>query len=628
MLVEKPIVLSLLMLLALPAAAAEVGDFPAERLRPATEKEGLVDVEAASVGEHFDFDVGVLAGYEHNPLVLVNDKGETVGKLVEHRVHSSLVGGLSLFEWVRIGIEVPLTLYQTRDTAALATAIAGTRDLWFIGLGDVRLSPKIRVLRQADQFVDLAVIPGISVPTGFPQGNYLGEQQFTFQPEAAVGRSVGPVKLLANVGARLRFFERQFVDLKVGHELFFRAGAGLRLHDLVQLPLEVDLSFNGATYLLKPFSAFNQSPLEGLLAVRYDVTDAIQLGAWAGLGIVPGFGTPDARAGLSFWFAPRTTDRDGDGILDKVDACVAEPEDKDGFEDENGCPDPDNDADGVLDVQDGAPMDPEDADGFEDVDGVPDPDNDKDGIADADDKCINVAGVAAYQGCPTPDADKDGIADADDACPNVPGTAALKGCPDQDGDGVTDANDRCPDKAGPVAAKGCPDTDKDGISDPDDKCPTEAEVINNVDDEDGCPDKGKSLVVVTGTKIEILDKVYFDVGKATLQGRSTPLLDQVAAVLKNNPQITKVQVEGHTDSDGSDDKNLKLSQARTESVVAFLVGKGIAANRLTAVGYGETKPVAPNNNKANKEQNRRVEFSIVQLDGKAVEATQSVTSPK
>src|SRR4051812_17667717 len=135
---------------------------------------------------------------------------------------------------------------------------------------------------------------------------------------------------------------------------------------------------------------------------------------------------------------PKPLDTDGDGIPDKLDKCPTEPEDKDGFQDADGCPDPDNDGDGILDKDDKCPNEPEDKDGFEDEDGCPDPDNDKDGIPDKDDKC------------PNEPEDKDGFQDAD-GCPD----------PDNDGDGVPDAQDKCPDKPetknGFEDADGCPD---------------------------------------------------------------------------------------------------------------------------------------------------------------------------
>ena len=115
---------------------------------------------------------------------------------------------------------------------------------------------------------------------------------------------------------------------------------------------------------------------------------------------------------LALRCAPKPVgDRDGDGILDNVDKCPDQPEDKDGFEDEDGCPDPDNDKDGIADISDKCPNEPEDKDKFEDDDGCPDPDNDTDGLADADDKCPNEPedkdGFEDADGCPDPDNDKD-----------------------------------------------------------------------------------------------------------------------------------------------------------------------------------------------------------------------------
>ena len=250
---------------------------------------------------------------------------------------------------------------------------------------------------------------------------------------------------------------------------------------------------------------------------------------------------------------PAPGDRDHDGITDDIDKCPDQPEDKDGFQDEDGCPDPDNDKDGITDVHDKCPNDPEDKDGYQDQDGCPDPDNDGDGIADAQDKC------------PNEPEDKDGFQDED-------------GCPD-------------------------PDNDQDGIADKDDKCPNEYGVPP-----DGCPKKYK-LVTVTQKKIELKQTVFFDFNKAKIKRVSYPLLDDVARAMKDNPTI-KVEIGGHTDSVGNDDFNLKLSQARAESVRDYLIAKGISSDRMVAKGYGETQPIADNRFAAGRAQNRRVEFVI------------------
>jgi outer membrane protein OmpA-like peptidoglycan-associated protein len=251
--------------------------------------------------------------------------------------------------------------------------------------------------------------------------------------------------------------------------------------------------------------------------------------------------------------APGPGDQDGDGILDDVDKCPRVPEDKDGFEDDDGCPDDDNDKDGIADKIDACPMEPEDRDNVEDDDGCPDLDNDKDGIADKIDAC------------PIDPEDKDGFEDDD-------------GCPD-------------------------PDNDKDGIPDADDKCPLEPGVPP-----DGCPKKYKN-VVVTEKKIEIKQTVYFDTNKATIKRVSYALLDEVAEALKDNPKI-KVDVEGHTDSQGNDKFNLRLSQKRAESVKRYLTTRGVTADRMVPRGYGENVPIADNRTADGRSQNRRVEFVI------------------
>jgi OOP family OmpA-OmpF porin len=162
---------------------------------------------------------------------------------------------------------------------------------------------------------------------------------------------------------------------------------------------------------------------------------------------------------------PVDGDTDGDGIKDSRDQCLVEPEDMDGYLDDDGCPDTDNDADGIADDKDKCPNQAEDFDGFQDEDGCPDPDNDNDGVLDVNDECPNVPGPASHRGCPVvPDADRDGdgIPDMKDKCPDVPedrdGVEDTDGCPDTDNDhdGVLDKDDQCPNDPGPASAQGCP----------------------------------------------------------------------------------------------------------------------------------------------------------------------------
>jgi OmpA-OmpF porin, OOP family len=117
-------------------------------------------------------------------------------------------------------------------------------------------------------------------------------------------------------------------------------------------------------------------------------------------------------------------------------------------------------------------------------------------------------------------------------------------------------------------------------------------------------------VQVTDKKIEISEIVQFETNKAILLAQSESLLKEVADALKEHPEIEEVEVEGHTDSQGGDRKNMKLSDARAKAVRDFLVKEGIAGSRLVPKGYGETKPVADNKTEEGRYKNRRVEFKI------------------
>jgi outer membrane protein OmpA-like peptidoglycan-associated protein len=272
-------------------------------------------------------------------------------------------------------------------------------------------------------------------------------------------------------------------------------------------------------------------------------------------------------------------DRDGDGVPDAEDKCPDQP----GPRENGGCPAvKDSDGDGIPDDIDRCPLDPEDFDGFQDEDGCPDPDN-----------------------------DGDGIVDRLDACPNTPGPVENRGCPvlDRDGDGIPDDLDRCPDQPGPKENGGCPDADRDhdGIPDRLDKCPDDPGLPP-----DGCPKK-YTLVEVKKDRIVIKQQVHFASAKYKVLPDSFKLLDQVAQVLQDYPAM-RVSVEGHTDSVGPEAMNMKLSQARAEDVKAYLVGKGVAPERLEAVGYGPTKPIASNKTEQGRARNRRTEFRIAAME--------------
>ena len=226
-------------------------------------------------------------------------------------------------------------------------------------------------------------------------------------------------------------------------------------------------------------------------------------------------------------------------------------------------------------------------------------DRDGDGIPDADDKCPDVAGLAKYGGCPIPDTDKDGINDENDKCPTVPGLAKFQGCPDRDGDGIQDSEDKCPDVFGLARYQGCPipDGDNDGVNDEEDKCPTIPGVLEN----GGCPRIDFNAAAV-----------QFLTGSATLTTGAKAELNKAVKILNETYPNIKVSIEGHTDNTGDPGKNQILSEKRAASVKTYLVGKKVAADRLTTAGYGQDTPIADNATKEGKAKNRRVEFKVSQ----------------
>jgi OOP family OmpA-OmpF porin len=529
------------------ARAQTAGNIDLNVFRPAMDSRGYITVNASQTLGHLDFSFGLGAldwGYR-----LLRFEETVDGEDRVYSIDNVIVGTLIAAVGLRFGpielepgISFPIGIFSgDRDPDDAGDPNTPnddeTFDLEGQGAGNLGLHLKTRFLKTSrGPKIGLGVIASVYLPTA-TKDSWLGERKLVPQFMGILDKEFGRERRFRasiNAGIRLRSEEETFTDntedpagspttgqtMSAGSEIPFGLGLAYAVR-----PQKFDLV--AEVFGAYPLEGENYQPLEAILAAKVYLARNSFLSLGGGVGLLPDEGAnPDARAFIGIVFEPNIGDRDGDGLKDDVDDCPAVPEDFDGFEDEDGCPDPDNDQDGILDVDDLCPNEAEDKDDFEDEDGCPDLDNDKDRIKDVDDRC-----------------------------------------------------------------------------------PNEPETYNGVEDQDGCPDRGR--VVVTDTKIEILDKVYFEYNKAKIKSESFPILDAVAATLEGNPDIQLIEIQGHTDERGNDEYNLQLSDKRAKAVMQYLVEKGIDENRLTAQGYGETQPLERKKTEAAYAKNRRVEFLIL-----------------
>ncbi len=603
------------------ARAQDGGNIDLNSFHPAMDSRGYITVNASQVLGHKELSFGLFTDWGRN--LLTFKEGANTYQ-VQNIIAPTLIGAYGLKFGVaelELGLSVPLNVMSgdRNPDSDGGTPSNPNDDQTFgfdgQGLGDIGVHLKTRFLNTSKgPRIGLAVIASVWLPTASEKDKWLGENAVTPQILGVVNKEFG-------ADAQLRIAAQGGIRIRTGTHSFTDSPTGMLMppatNDTVEVGTTVPFGL-GIAYALAvqkfdivgevigelPLQGKNFFPLEAIAGVKLYLARNSFLTLGGGAGFLPDKGgNPDLRAFLGIIFEPNIGDRDHDGIKDDVNKCPDDPEDFDDFEDADGCPDPDNDQDGILDVDDQCPNEPEDKDGYQDEDGCPEGnelDRDGDGILDKDDECPdNPEDKDEFQdedGCPDPDNDQDGILDVDDLCPNDP----------EDIDGFQD-KDGCPD----------PDNDHDRILDQDDQCPMKdgespeetKETYNGVNDEDGCPDRGR--VVVTDTKIEILDKVYFEYNKATIKSQSFPILDAVAATLEGNPDILLVEIQGHTDERGGDAYNLDLSDRRAASVRQYLIDKGIDASRLKSQGYGETQPLDNRHNEEAWAKNRRVEFLIL-----------------
>ncbi len=475
--------------LAMPALAQDFQNF-----KPAPGTRNYFTVDGAEPTPAWNFVPSIYFNYAMNPLVRRDGNGEITEEIVSDLLSFNALGALGFPYDLELGVDIPLGHASGDDIQTLG-------DPGF-ALGDIRLLPKWR-LSPADEAAGVSVVVAVVLPTA-TGGDGQGASSIVAEPKVVADVAFPFLSLAANAGFRYRPGAETVEDLSFGSEFTYGAAVGVPLGTPEWVGLAELL---GSAPVIESKGA--SEPLEGHFGVRWFAPAGPVFTLGAGRGFVAGRGSPDVRVSLGVAWDPRPEpaptpvpavapqDTDGDGLLDPDDQCPRDPEDRDGFEDDDGCPDPDNDQDGLLDGADNCPLEPEDKDGFEDT--------------------------------------------------------------------------------------------------------------------DGCPDKGEQAkIVVTLQKVEILEKVYFELDRARIKKESYGVLNQVAAVLKSNTQIKLLRIEGHTDRHGSAAYNDRLSGMRARAVLMYLVKRGIDATRLTSQGFGFSTPLRTEETEEADAVNRRVEFVIVE----------------
>ncbi|WP_309896262.1 OmpA family protein [Archangium sp.] len=580
------------------AQPAGLPEFELERLELNPNGKGSLLMGTGELLEAGGFRLSLAGQYENDPLVMYRE-GTRLGSVVEDRVTAHLLGAWAPMRWLELGVQLPVVAWQRGDDLSGQGVGAPGRT----GLSTPQVHVRLGLLSQRrDAPLDLALELGAGLPLG--SADTLSRDRIVrLSPKVMAGRRFGALRAGVEAGMLVRPAVALSNDGNIQDEL----GNEVRLGAVLATTgegLRGELNVRGTVPLTR-----EPTSLELLAGLRLPVGTGTELYALGGPGFGDAPGTPTFRLLLGVAFGSgepgeaARRDGDNDGVTDGQDQCPTEA----GPAERQGCPVKDTDKDGVEDSADQCPTEA----GSAERQGCPVKDSDKDGIEDGADKCPTEAGSTERQGCPVKDTDKDGAEDGADKCPTEAGPTERQGCPvkDTDKDRVVDERDACVNEPGLVELRGCPakDTDGDTVADHLDNCPAEKGVPTNA----GCPAQQKQMVAIQKGKLEIKEQVFFATGKSVIQPRSFKMLDQVAKVLQQHPEVDKLSIEGHTDDRGNAEANRKLSQARAEAVKGYLVSKGVEPARLEAKGFGPDQPIASNKTEKGRAANRRVEFIIV-----------------
>ncbi len=446
---------------------------------------------------------------------------EVTDKVVEHQLSGDVVANLGLWGRLAVGLDLPYVMFQTGDDPTDTTQqVLGDYSLPTAALGDLKLLLKGTIVPPTNEEFGgfaLALHERLGLPTG-DEASFLGEGHVTSETRLLAEYRYLAVAFHAAAGIRLRAEEEDYgcaalpegadCTTTFGHEMPW--GLSLSFQ-----PQAIGLDDGGHfTWFIESFghvpvspespftnAAVSQVQLGG--GARFSFADDFSVLAAIDAALISGIGTAPVRGTLALAWAPRSHDLDEDGVRDEQDLCPDIKEDRDNYDDHDGCPDWDNDGDLVPDQTDRCEGEKEDEDGFEDDDGCFDPDNDGDAIPDVADHCPMVPGIPSedptQRGCPDRDPDRDKVEGEADQCPDVPedadGFEDDDGCPDpdNDGDGINDEEDACRDDKGGQYDnypddRGCPDSDEDGIPDGKDGCPKEKGEPSDDAAKNGCPE--------------------------------------------------------------------------------------------------------------------------------------------
>jgi OOP family OmpA-OmpF porin len=471
-----------------PALGQETGkEFSAQRFDAPTGPRNYLVTRGARTDGEMAWSAGLVVSYAFKPLTVEscvanapNCEGTNAITLnvIENLVQGDIMGSLTPFPRLQIGLRVPAVFAKGQGidrTSTDAASLGTDAPIEDVGLGDPELEAKVRIYGEPKDILAGAAVY-VTAPLGHATmpGAFVGDETPGAGLRLIFDGEAGQFSFGANVGGILRGTGSLATpvlasEAEVGSELRYSVAAGWRPSPIVRALVDL---FGSSRLSTVP----GESALELDAGIQAGPFGGITIFGGGGTSLIQGVGTPSVRALVGFLYTAEKHDRDEDGLDDADDQCPTDAEDRDQYEDSDGCPDPDNDLDSIPDKSDKCPGQAEDVDNFEDADGCPELDNDKDGVPDTGDRCPNEPetknGFDDEDGCPdVTDNDRDGVPDDKDACP----------ADAEDTDGFEDT-DGCPD----------PDNDKDGIPDNQDECVDEPETINKFEDTDGCPDqKGK-----------------------------------------------------------------------------------------------------------------------------------------